>query len=98
MTSEAASPANKHLVTLILLLLCSYPLKRMQHAVTKGQSAAEPSAAGIATHHTTKDQGGRLHNHRFASGHCNTSAQCPLCPRKRTSAERGLADVNALVS
>src|SRR5215469_11930786 len=34
MTSETASPTNKHLVTLILLLLCSYPSKRLSSPLT----------------------------------------------------------------
>src|SRR5215831_7328156 len=85
MTSEAASPANKHLVTLILLLLCSYPLKRMQRAVTKVSQLPSQSAARIATHHTTKDQGGRLHNHRFGS-----PADIATCPRNvRFAPENG---------
>src|SRR5215831_7023348 len=34
MTSETARPTNKHLVTLILLLLCSYPAKRLSSPLT----------------------------------------------------------------
>src|SRR6516162_11282804 len=34
MRSEAVSPKNKHLVTLILLLLCLYPLKRLSSPLT----------------------------------------------------------------